>query len=100
VIIPDMSLVIVINSLRKDPEDYRSMTDMFLSLVPASITISLKSYDKYIYLFSNIHRVWKKLIEKHPGNFRGELKLNKTFRYVLDAALHVSFILCYIHMDI
>jgi hypothetical protein len=47
----------------------------------ASITITLKSCDnKYIYSFSIIHRVWKKLIQKHPcNNFSAELKLKTDF---------------------
>jgi hypothetical protein len=35
--------------------------------------------DKYIYLFSVMRRVWKKLSEKKSGNFIGELRFKMYF---------------------
>jgi hypothetical protein len=46
-----------------------------------------------------MRRVWKKLSEKEPGNFIGELRFEINFRFILDADLHVLFVLLYIHMD-
>jgi hypothetical protein len=43
--------------------------------------------------------VWEKLSEKEPHNFKGELRLKTDFPVCTDAALHILFVLLYIHMD-
>ncbi|XP_039788902.1 uncharacterized protein LOC120655220 [Panicum virgatum] len=54
VIIPEFSLVIVMDSLRRDPQQYKDHTDM------------LKS-------------VWKKIVQNHKGNYSQTLKIKTDF---------------------
>jgi len=52
VIFSDLSLAVVMDSLRRDPDQYKDMSDM-------------------------LNKVWKKFVRKHSGNFSAELKWKK-----------------------
>jgi len=54
VIFPDQSLALVMDSVRRDPNQYKDISDM-------------------------LNKVWKKFIRKHSGNFSAELKWKKNF---------------------
>jgi len=82
VIIPPMNLATVMDSLRKSPDEYKSMR-LVTKVNPMIICLNQYYFGMNhaitIHSFSTMRSVWEKLRENHAGHYTGELKWKMDF---------------------